>query len=338
MDLNTIWFILIAILFTGYFVLEGFDFGVGILLPFLGKDDTQRRLIINAIGPHWDGNEVWLITAGGAIFAAFPNWYATLFSGFYLPLFLILLGLIFRGVAFEFRSKDENPLWRSFWDWAICIGSLIPALLWGVAFANFLRGVPIDANMIYTGGFWNLLNPYALLGGLFTLLIFILQGTAYLSMKLPQSQADLARAVGRKVWLLVFLAFGLFFILTFSATDIFRGQKAAAVIIGSLALLSILMAGWFIRQKRNGTAFAFNSLAILFFTATCFLGLYPRVLISSLNPEWSLTISNAASSPYTLKVMGIVALIFVPIVLAYQAWAYWVFRKKVSEKKQSLEY
>src|SRR5512140_1202470 len=159
MDLNTIWFILIAILYIGFFMLEGFDFGVGILLPFLGKDDVQRRAIINTIGPVWDGNEVWLITAGGATFAAFPNWYATLFSGFYLPLLLILLALIVRGVAFEFRGKDDNKTWRSLWDWAIFAGSLIPALLWGVAFTNLVRGVPIDQNQIYVGGFFNLLNP-----------------------------------------------------------------------------------------------------------------------------------------------------------------------------------
>src|SRR5512133_1561445 len=174
MDLNTLWFILIAILYIGYFVLEGFDLGVGILLPFLGKTDQKRRMLINTIGPHWDGNEVWLITAGGATFAAFPNWYATLFSGFYLPLFLILMALIVRGVAFEFRSKDDDPRWRSLWDWSIFTGSLVPSLLWGVAFTNLVRGVPIDQNMMYVGGFFNLLNPYALLGGLVSLAAFTL--------------------------------------------------------------------------------------------------------------------------------------------------------------------
>src|SRR5512133_333243 len=174
MDLNTLWFILIAILYIGYFVLEGFDLGVGILLPFLGKTDQKRRMLINTIGPHWDGNEVWLLTAGGATFAAFPNWYATLFSGFYLPLFLILLALIVRGVAFEFRGKDDDPRWRSLWDWSIFAGSAIPALLWGVAFTNIVEGVPIDGNMQYVGGFFNLLNPYALLGGLVSLAAFTL--------------------------------------------------------------------------------------------------------------------------------------------------------------------
>ena len=180
MDLNIVWFILIAVLWTGYFALDGFDLGVGILLPFLGKDDTRRRIILNTIGPHWDGNEVWLITAGGATFAAFPGWYATLFSGFYLPLFLILIALILRGIAFEFRSKDENPRWRSLWDWCAFNGSLVTAILWGVAFANFIRGVPIDGELQYAGGFWNLLNPFALLGGLVSVTGLILYGSAFL--------------------------------------------------------------------------------------------------------------------------------------------------------------
>ncbi|MEN6410659.1 MAG: cytochrome d ubiquinol oxidase subunit II, partial [Anaerolineaceae bacterium] len=205
MSLETIWFILIAVLFTGYFILEGFDFGVGILLPFLGKDDLKRRVLINTIGPHWDGNEVWLITAGGAMFAAFPGWYATLFSGFYLPLFLILIALIFRGVAFEFRSKDDRPLWRSFWDWAIFFGSLIPALLWGVALANFIRGVPIDASMNYTGGFWNLLNPYALVGGFVSLLGFTLQGAIFLSLRTTDFIHEGARKIVNALWLPVAL-------------------------------------------------------------------------------------------------------------------------------------
>jgi len=182
MDLNTIWFILIAVLYTGYFVLEGFDFGVGILLPFLSKADVERRAIINTIGPHWDGNEVWLLTAGGATFAAFPQWYATMFSGFYLPLFLLLVALILRGVAFEFRSKDPNPRWRSLWDWCIFAGSLVPALLLGVAFANLAQGVPIDSNMEYTGGFFNLLNPYEILAGVTTIIVFTLHGAIFLIM------------------------------------------------------------------------------------------------------------------------------------------------------------
>src|SRR5512139_2996640 len=182
--LQTLWFILIAVLWIGFYFLEGFDFGVGMLLPFLGKKDVERRAIINAIGPHWDGNEVWLLTAGGATFAAFPMWYATMFSGFYLALFLLLLALIGRGVAFEFRIKDKNPRWRSLWDWLIFIGSLVPALLLGVAFGNLVRGVPIDAEMQYAGGFFTLLNWYALLAGIAAVVTFTLHGAIFLSLKL----------------------------------------------------------------------------------------------------------------------------------------------------------
>ncbi len=338
MELNTLWFILIAVLYIGYFVLEGFDLGVGILLPFLGKSDVKRRTIINTIGPHWDGNEVWLITAGGATFAAFPNWYATLFSGFYLPLFLILLALIVRGVAFEFRSKDENPRWRAGWDWAIFAGSFIPALLWGVAFTNFVRGVPIDQNMIYVGGFWNLLNPYALLGGLVSLSGFILHGALFLSLKTTDDLCDSAQNTARKLWLPNVVIMALYVVFTYFFTDVLKqlGVNPGPIPIG--AVLALLAAGYFIFRGRSGWAFVMVILSIVFAVSSLFMILYPRVLVSSLNPAWSLTITNAASSPYTLKVMSIVALIFLPFVLAYQAWSYWIFRKRVSQKVEELHY
>ncbi len=201
MDLNTVWFALVAVLVIGFFLLEGFDYGVGILLPFLGKDDQDRRVIINTIGPYWDGNEVWLITAGGAIFAAFPEWYATMFSGFYLALLLMLVALIVRGVAFEFRSKDRRPQWRGLWDWMIFFGSFVPALLWGVAFANLIRGVPINADMQYVGTFWDLLNPYALVGGLATLSAFTLHGAVFLSLKTKDELEERAHKAAARVWL-----------------------------------------------------------------------------------------------------------------------------------------
>ncbi|WP_322507512.1 cytochrome d ubiquinol oxidase subunit II [Anaerolinea sp.] len=334
MDLNTVWFILIAVLYLGFFVLEGFDFGVGILLPFLGKTDQERRVIINTIGPHWDGNEVWLITAGGATFAAFPHWYATLFSGFYLPLFLILLALILRGVAFEFRSKDENPKWRTFWDWAIFGGSLVPALLFGVAFTNIMAGVPIDANMTYIGGFWNLLNPYALIGGLTSLLGFILHGAVFLSLKTDGEMMTRAQDAARKVWLPATLVLVVFIIATYFFTDVLQqlGINPGPIPIG--AFFTMLAAGYFVYTRRSGWAFFMTALTILFATATIFMILYPRVMVSSLDPAYSLTIYNAASSPYTLRVMSIIALIFVPIVLAYQAWSYWVFRKRITAKQE----
>jgi cytochrome d ubiquinol oxidase subunit II len=338
MNLNMIWFLLIAVLYIGFFVLEGFDFGVGMLLPFLGKKDEERRVIINTIGPHWDGNEVWLLTAGGATFAAFPNWYATLFSGFYLPLFLLLLALILRGVAFEFRSKDENPRWRQTWDWAAFGGSLVASLLLGVAFANLARGVPIDAEMNYVGGFFNLLNPYALVGGLVTILIFVLYGAVFLSLKTQGELLTKARATARRLWLPVVVLMLLFLVLTYLNTDILTKLGVNPGVIPLTGVGALLVAGYFIRREREGWAFAMLAVTIAFALVTLFMILYPRVMISSLNPEWSLTIDNAASSPYTLRLMTIVAGIFVPVVLVYQGWSYWVFRKRIENKVEKLVY
>ncbi|MFO7625228.1 MAG: cytochrome d ubiquinol oxidase subunit II [Anaerolineales bacterium] len=338
MDLNTIWFILIAVLYIGFFVLEGFDFGVGILLPFLGKNDTQRRAIINTIGPFWDGNEVWLLTAGGATFAAFPHWYATMFSGFYLPLFLLLMALILRGVAFEFRSKDDDPRWRKGWDSAIFIGSLLPALLLGVAFTNLARGVPIDANMLYTGGFFNLLNPYALLGGLSAVLAFTLHGAIFLSLKTTGDLLEKSRQAASRLWLPTVLVLVLFAIFTYFQTDILTKLGINPGPVPLVSAITILAAAWFIKNKREGWAFAMTATGIAASITTLFLILYPRVMISSLNPDWSLTIYNASSGPYTLQVMTIVVVIFLPVVLAYQAWSYWVFRKRIEAKPETLVY
>jgi cytochrome d ubiquinol oxidase subunit II len=337
MDLNTLWFVLISVLFIGYFFLEGFDFGVGILLPFLGKDDTDRRIIINTIGPFWDGNEVWLITAGGAMFAAFPNWYATMFSGFYLALFLMLVALIVRGVAFEFRSKDKNPTWRTFWDWMIFIGSFVPALLWGVAFGNLIRGVPIDANMQYVGGFWNLLNPYALSGGVAALSIFILHGAVFLSLKTQGEVTERAHTAATRLWLPTVVLVFLFVIASYFATDMFTRLGVNPGVVPIAAGAALLAAGWFINRRYHGWAFVMTGLTIVCSAATITMGLYPRLMVSSLNPDWSLTIYNASSSHYTLTVMSIVAAIFVPVVLIYQGSSYWVFRERIG-RQQELEY
>lgn len=338
MDLNTLWFILIAVLYIGYFVLEGFDMGVGILLPFLGKNDLRRRAIINTIGPHWDGNEVWLLTAGGATFAAFPNWYATLFSGFYLALFLMLIALIVRAVAFEFRSKDEDPRWRKFWDWAIFFGSAVPALLWGVAFSNFIHGVPIEAGFKFTGGFLDLLNLHSILGGLVSLLGFTLHGAIFLTLKTQDDLQEKARAWAVRLWLPAVIALVLYTAATYIFTDVYEQIGINPGVVPVFALLAIISVGWFIRQKMDGWAFALTSLAILLAVTTIFLALFPRVLVSSIDPNFSLTIYNSASGPTTLKTMSIVALIFVPIVLAYQGWTYWIFRKRVVEKVDTLHY
>lgn len=338
MELPTLWFALVAVLFIGYFVLEGFDMGVGILLPFLGKDETRRRMMINTIGPHWDGNEVWLLTAGGAIFAAFPRWYASLFSGFYLALFLMLMALIVRGVAFEFRSKDPNPRWRATWDWAIFFGSFIPALLWGVAFANFMRGVAIDANQNFVGSFFDLLNPYALVAGLASVAVFTLHGTIFLMLKTADPVASEAHKLAWPVWMGASVLGIAYAVLTYTQTDILNrlGVNPGPVPIG--AIIALLLAGYLIRIKQNGWAFGMTCVTILLTMVTIFLTLYPRVLVSSLKPEWSLTIQNTSSSPYTLQIMTVVALIFVPIVLVYQGWTYWIFRKRITQKPEDLHY
>lgn len=337
MDLNTLWFILIAVLFIGFFFLEGFDYGVGILMPFLGKDDRSRRVIINTIGTFWDGNEVWLLTAGGAMFAAFPHWYATMFSGFYLALVLMLLALIVRGVSFEYRSKDKSPQWRTLWDWMLFVGSFIPALLWGVAMANLIRGVPIDANMNYVGGFFNLLNPYALVGGLTSLSLFTLHGAIFLNLKTTDELREKAKSAAQKLWLPTVVLVFAFVIYSYFATDMFTRLGINPGVVPILGGVAILLTGWFVKNNRSGWAFIMTGLTIATSIITIFMGLFPRVIVSSLNDAWSLTVYNASSSSYTLTVMSIVALIFVPLVLVYQAWTYWIFRKRISHDAE-LEY
>jgi cytochrome d ubiquinol oxidase subunit II len=338
MDLNTVWFILVTILFTGFFFLEGFDYGVGILLPFLGRDDDERRAIINSIGPVWDGNEVWMITAGGALFASFPDVYATLFSGFYLALVLMLVALILRGVAFEFRHQRENKTWHELWDWAIFTGSLLPALLWGVAVANLMRGFAIEQDMNYYGGLLPLLNPYALLGGLVFVCLFTMHGANFLTRKVTDPIAERAGKVAFTAWIFATVLTVAFVAWTFFATDLLTKPGINGLIPALLAAVALLITGWLIRTRKSGWAFITGSLTIVFATLMVFTGLYPRILISSLDPSWSLTIVNAASAPYTLKVMTIVAAIFVPVVLAYQAWTYWIFRKRVETKSDKLVY
>lgn len=335
--LQTLWFILIAFLWIGFFFLEGFDYGVGILLPFLGRDDQERRRIINTIGPFWDGNEVWLITAGAAMFATFPNWYATLFSGFYLALVLMLLALIVRGVAFEFRSKDRRPTWRRTWDWMIFIGSLVPAILWGIAMGNLIRGVPIDASMNYVGGFSNLLNPFALLCGLSSLLIFATHGAIFLSLKSEEDIEARASATAKRLWPFALTSYIITVVVGFLATNIFDQITVVQIVLLLITGAALATAGWLISRLRNKEAFITTGVSIVFSTIALFASLYPRVMISSLNPDWSLTIYNASSSSYSLKVMSIIALIFVPIVLLYQGWSYYIFRERIG-RESKLEY
>jgi cytochrome d ubiquinol oxidase subunit II len=323
-DLTCVWFLLIAALFTGYFVLEGFDFGVGMLLPVLGRDDRERRVLINTIGPVWDGNEVWLITAAGALFAAFPEWYATLLSGFYLPMLGILVALILRGVAFEYRHKRPDAAWKRRWDAAITTGSAVPAAAWGIVFANVLRGVPLDANHDYTGGLLNLLNPYALLGGATTTALFLTHGAVFLALKTTGDIRHRAgRLAGRAGTATAALA-GAFGVWTLTIR-----HPPAAVALALAAGLTLLAALAAIRVRREGWAFAGTAAAIGLTVATLFAALYPDVLPSTLSAAGTLTVDNAASGPYTLKIMTWVAVVFVPVVLAYQGWTYWVFRRRI---------
>ncbi|MFC5261082.1 cytochrome d ubiquinol oxidase subunit II [Kribbella qitaiheensis] len=325
MELTTIWFIVIAALWVGYFVLEGFDFGVGILLRVLGRDEPERRAVITTIGPVWDGNEVWLIVAGGATFAAFPEWYATLFSGFYLPLFAILVALILRGVALEYRGKRDDLVWRSRMDTMITIGSVVPALLWGITFANLVRGVPIDSSHEFVGNLGSLLSPFALLGGVAFTAVFVAHGAIFLALKttgeLRQRANRFASLSGLAAAVLAvgFLAWA----------HGMRGDVASAVVAGvaAVALLAGLVAN---RFRREGWAFVGTAVAVGLSVVSLFAAMFPDVMPSSLDPAWSLTTTNAASTPYTLKALTIIAGIFTPLVLLYQGWTYWVFRKRIT--------
>ncbi|KEF20926.1 cytochrome C oxidase assembly protein [Streptomyces rimosus] len=324
MELHDIWFILIAVLWTGYFFLEGFDFGIGVLTKLLARDRRERRVPIKTTGPVWDGNEVWLLSAGGATFAAFPEWYATLFSGFYLPLLLILVCLIVRGVAFEYRVKRDEERWQRNWEHAIFWCSLLPAFLWGVAFGNIVHGVQIDAHKEYVGSVLDLLNPYALLGGLVTLSLFTFHGAVFASLKTLGDIRERARRTATVLGLITaVLAVGF---LGWTQLDKGDTSSLVAMIVAVLALVAGLVMN---RLGREGWSFAFSGVTIVAAVAMLFLTLFPNVMPSSLNDSWSLTVSNASSSAYTLKIMTWCAGIATPVVMLYQGWTYWVFRKRI---------
>ena len=323
MSLAQFWFAIITVLWVGYFFLEGFDFGVGILLPVLGRSEVERRVLINTIGPVWDGNEVWLLVAGGATFAAFPQWYATLFSGFYLPLLVILLCLIVRGVAFEYRGKGETDQWRRGWDFCIIVGSALPALLWGVAFANIVRGVHLGRGYEYTGNFLDLLNPYSLLGGLATFGLFTLHGAIYLGLKTAGDIRDKADALALRLGIPVIVVAAAFVLWT----QLQHGKGLTWLTFG-VAALALIAAVVLVARRREGWAFTATAIAIVALVVSLFIALYPNVMPST-DPQWSLTIANASSSHYTLTVMSWVAVVFTPLVLLYQGWTYWVFRRRI---------
>ena len=328
-SLQIVWFVLIAVLWVGFFVLEGFDYGVGTLLRTIGRTESERRAVLTTLGPVWDGNEVWLLVAGGATFAAFPEWYATLFSGFALPLLLILVALIIRGVSFEYRSKRSGARWRRSFDTAIVIGSALPAILWGVAFANIVAGTKLavlDGHVEYVGNVLDLLNPYALLGGLTTFSLFVTHGAYFLALKTDGTIRVRANAVGRRVSLLaaaLAVGFGCW-------TQLAHSEKAWTWIVLAVAAGSWLLAAYANGRGREGWAFGSSAVAIGAVVAFLFCILFPDVMPSSLDPADSLTIVNASSTEYTLRVMSVVALVFTPLVLLYQGWTYWVFRARLS--------
>ncbi|WP_350351255.1 cytochrome d ubiquinol oxidase subunit II [Microbacterium sp. A8/3-1] len=331
MDLATLWFFIVAFLFVGYFVLDGFDFGVGMSLPFLGRNDVSRRQVINTIGPVWDLNETWVIVAGACLFASFPEWYATLFSGFYLPLLLILLALILRGVSFEYRHQRESAAWKRGFDRMIVIGSAVPAFLWGVAFGNIVQGVAIDADHIYVGGFFALLNPYSLLVGLTTLLVFFLHGVLFVALKTDGQVHEDARRLAKIAAVPTILVAAGTVIWTIG---IAAGREAPllwlVVAAGALAAVSLIAAVLFSLRGRDGRAFAAGAATVLFAVVMLFFALFPFVMPSTIDPAYSLTIANASSTPYTLQIMSWTALIALPLVIAYQTWTYWIFRKRVT--------
>ncbi|NLW99182.1 MAG: cytochrome d ubiquinol oxidase subunit II [Actinomycetales bacterium] len=346
MDLATFWFILIGVLWIGFLALEGFDFGVGMLLPVLGKEgglsgdpavtpaeaEKRRRVLLTTIGPHWDGNEVWLLTAGGATFAAFPHWYATMFSAFYLPLLILLVALIVRNMGFEYRHKRDNDTWRRNWDLSIIAGSFVAPLLVGVALTNVVRGLPLElpagapaGASEFTGTLFTLLNPMSLLGGLVIVGLSLTHGAFFTALKTDGSIRAEAREVGTKVGVVTALL-AVILLLWLGVTQ----GTVWSWITTALAAVSLLAGIWFNTQGSEGKAFAATMVTTAMAVATYFLVLFPNVMPSTTNPDWSLTIENAASSPLTLKIMTGAALVFTPIVLAYTAWTYWIFRKRLT--------
>lgn len=337
LSLNELWFLLVGVLFVGFFFLEGFDFGVGMSTKFLARTDGERRVLINSIGPFWDANEVWLLTAGGAMFAAFPNWYATLFSGYYTPLVVVLLALIGRGVAFEFRGKKETERWKKSWDWAIFLGSLLPPFLFGVVFAGLIQGLPIDGQMEMKAGLFDMVNVYTLLGGVTVTVLCLVHGLMFTTLRTIGSLQERARKQAKMLLVPLAVLLVAFGAMTYFKTDVFEVRGGILAAVAVVGVVIYLLAGFFMAKKRDGWAFGMTGGIIILSIASVFVGLFPRVMISSIDKAFDLTIHNAASGPYSLKVMTIVALTLLPFVLGYQIWSYFVFHKRLHEKEH-LEY
>lgn len=337
--LETIWFLLWGILWAVYFMLDGFDLGLGTLAPFIAGNENEKRVIYHSMGPFWDANEVWLITAGGVTFAAFPTTYAVMFSALYTPLLLLLFALILRAVAMEFRSKLDRQEWRKLWDICLFVGSFVPALLLGVAFANIFKGIPIDGDGIFHGNLLTLLNPYGLLGGVLFVMLFLVHGALWLAIK---SEGELERKAAKAssaLWLVLLIVAVSFLVATWFATNLYANYLSSPVlfVIPLITVLALLATRLFVGQASFWKAWFASSITIIGATLFGVVGLYPNLFPSSLDPKYSLTIFNSSSSPLTLKIMLGVALTFVPIVIAYQVWSYYVFRAKVTERDLASE-
>ncbi|MBA4547819.1 cytochrome d ubiquinol oxidase subunit II [Thermoactinomyces intermedius] len=335
--LNELWFVLVAVLFVGFFFLEGFDFGIGMSTKFLARTDGERRVLINAIGPFWDANEVWLLTAGGAMFAAFPHWYATLFSGYYLPLVIVLLALIGRGVSFEFRGKVSSEKWKKTWDEVIFWGSLLPPFLFGVLFAGLIQGLPVDRQMELNAGLFDMVNLYTVTGGVTVTVLCLVHGLLFATLKTTGDLRERARKLAKRLLVPLAVLLVAFGAMTFLKTDLFNVRGNILTVTFLLGTVAFLVSGAMISKKKDGWAFGMMGTVITLAIASVFTGMFPRVMISSIDQAYNLTVYNAASGPYSLKVMTIVALTLLPFVLGYQIWNYYIFRKRLSEKEH-LEY
>ncbi|MBK1966328.1 cytochrome d ubiquinol oxidase subunit II [Listeria ivanovii] len=334
MSLNELWFLLIAILFIGFFFLEGFDFGVGMSTRFMARNALERRVLVNTIGPFWDANEVWLLTAGGAIFAAFPNWYATMFSGYYIPLVFLLLALIGRGVSFEFRGQKDSALWVKTWDWVIFFGSILPPFLFGVLFASLIQGMPINSDMDMYAGFFDYITVFSVWGGLTITLMCLLHGLLFITLRTEDDIQDRARRMAKRVWFITVPVLLIFVVLAYFNTDMFQVRPVLVPLMIGIVVVMYVLSALFIWKGRDILAFTFGGLGIVFTIGSIFVALFPRVMISSINSAFDLTIENAASGQYSLSVMTIVAVTLLPFVLGYQIWSYYVFRKRVSSKEK----
>ncbi|GAB1809607.1 cytochrome d ubiquinol oxidase subunit II [Priestia megaterium] len=336
-SLNEFWYLLVSILFVGFIFLEGFDFGIGMVSRFLGRNDLERRAFINTIGPFWDANEVWLISAIGAMFAAFPNWYATLLSGSYVLFVLLLLSLIGRGVAFEFRGKVEKQAWKNAWDWVIFFGSLFPPLIFGILFSALMKGLPVEQNMQMNAGFSDIVNLYTITGGVTLTMLCLWHGLIFATIRTMDDIRDRSRKVAMKLLPINALLLLIFSGMTFFETDLFSNHSRLMLYTFFIGIFLYLLAGFFLTRKKDGWAFAMSGLILILSISSIFAGLFPTVLVSSINESYSLTIHNAASGNYSLKIMSYAAIALLPFVLGYQIWSYYVFRKRV-DHKEHMEY